>query len=269
MRTALQTFHDLGADPWVQRAEQELRASGETARKRDASTSVALTAQEKQVAAFIAEGLSNRDVAAKLFLSPRTIDFHLRNVFAKTGYHLPRRTRQDPLVSGRRLIGAGRSRRFRRSVHVHACLTGRALGGHGQEGDRRGPAAIPAATESPENPVAAPAGVVRSPAAVATAASTATPSAAPISWPVIRNPDAIPACWAGMPAIAVIDTATKTRPTPSPSSRKPGRRSAANRASVGRSTRRTRRPRPPANPRPRRSSAGRGPADGPRAGFPR
>ena len=85
LRSALQTFHDLGAEPWVQRAEQELRASGETARKRDTSTSVALTAQEKQVATFIAEGLSNREVAAKLFLSPRTIDFHLRNVFAKTG----------------------------------------------------------------------------------------------------------------------------------------------------------------------------------------
>ena len=85
LRSALQMFHDLGAQPWVQRAEQELRASGETARKRDASTTVTLTAQERQVAGFVAEGLSNRDVAAKLFLSPRTIDFHLRNVFAKTG----------------------------------------------------------------------------------------------------------------------------------------------------------------------------------------
>ena len=85
LRAALQTFQDLGAQPWAQRAEQELRASGETARKRDASTSIALTAQEAQVATFIAEGLSNREVAAKLFLSPRTIDFHLRNVFAKTG----------------------------------------------------------------------------------------------------------------------------------------------------------------------------------------
>ena len=73
----------LKQGPYI--TEQELRASGETARKRDASTSVALTAQEKQVATFIAEGLSNREVAAKLFLSPRTIDFHLRNVFAKTG----------------------------------------------------------------------------------------------------------------------------------------------------------------------------------------
>jgi DNA-binding CsgD family transcriptional regulator len=85
LRSALQIFDELNAAPWVQRAEQELRASGETARKRDASTSIALTAQERQVAGFIAEGLSNREVAAKLFLSPRTIDFHLRNVFAKTG----------------------------------------------------------------------------------------------------------------------------------------------------------------------------------------
>ncbi len=85
LRSALQTFHDLDADPWVQRAEQELRASGETARKRHASTSVTLTAQEKQVATFIAEGLSNREVAAKLFLSPRTIDFHLRNISPRRG----------------------------------------------------------------------------------------------------------------------------------------------------------------------------------------
>ncbi|MGS0684275.1 AAA family ATPase [Nakamurella sp. GG22] len=85
LRTALQIFQDLGAEPWVKRAELELRASGETARKRDASTSVALTAQERQIASSVAQGLSNREVAAQLFLSPRTIDFHLRNVFAKTG----------------------------------------------------------------------------------------------------------------------------------------------------------------------------------------
>ena len=85
LRTALQMFDDLGAGPWAQRAELELRASGETARKRDATASVALTAQETQIASFVAQGLSNREVAAHLFLSPRTIDFHLRNVFAKTG----------------------------------------------------------------------------------------------------------------------------------------------------------------------------------------
>jgi DNA-binding CsgD family transcriptional regulator len=85
LRTALQAFHDLDAAPFVHRAEQELRASGETARKRDAATGVTLTPQETQIASFVAQGLSNREVAARLFLSPRTIDFHLRNVFAKTG----------------------------------------------------------------------------------------------------------------------------------------------------------------------------------------
>jgi DNA-binding NarL/FixJ family response regulator len=85
LRAALQTFDDLGAAPWAERARQELRASGETARKRDPSTAASLTPQEVQVARLVRQGLSNRDAAAQLFLSPRTIDFHLRNVFAKVG----------------------------------------------------------------------------------------------------------------------------------------------------------------------------------------
>ena len=85
VRAALHGFEDLGAEPWVERAAQELRASGESARKRDPATASDLTPQELQVARFVSRGLSNRDVAAQLFLSPRTIDFHLRNVFAKTG----------------------------------------------------------------------------------------------------------------------------------------------------------------------------------------
>jgi DNA-binding CsgD family transcriptional regulator len=85
LRAALQTFDDLSAVPWAERARQELRASGETARKRDPSTAASLTPQELQVAHLIRQGLSNRDAAAQLFLSPRTIDFHLRNVFAKVG----------------------------------------------------------------------------------------------------------------------------------------------------------------------------------------
>jgi DNA-binding NarL/FixJ family response regulator len=64
---------------------QELRASGERARQRDQHALPQLTAQELQVARFVAQGLSNRDVAAQLFVSPRTIDFHLRNVFTKVG----------------------------------------------------------------------------------------------------------------------------------------------------------------------------------------
>ncbi|MFJ2031127.1 AAA family ATPase [Streptosporangium sp. NPDC087985] len=85
LRSALETFEDLGAQPWAERARQELRASGETARRRDPSTATDLTPQELQVARFVGQGLSNREVAAQMFLSPRTIDFHLRNVFAKVG----------------------------------------------------------------------------------------------------------------------------------------------------------------------------------------
>jgi DNA-binding CsgD family transcriptional regulator len=85
LRAALTIFDDVRAAPLAERARTELRASGETARRRDDSTVTNLTAQERQVARHVAQGLSTRDVAAQLFLSPRTIDFHLRNVFAKAG----------------------------------------------------------------------------------------------------------------------------------------------------------------------------------------
>ncbi|MFD1213543.1 LuxR C-terminal-related transcriptional regulator [Arthrobacter sp. GCM10027362] len=85
LQSALETFADLGARRWEDRAVQELRASGKTARRRDPSTAVALTAQELQVAKLVQQGMTNREAAAQLFLSPRTIDFHLRNVFAKLG----------------------------------------------------------------------------------------------------------------------------------------------------------------------------------------
>jgi DNA-binding CsgD family transcriptional regulator len=85
LRTALALFEELDATPWAERAAQELRASGETARRRDVSTATDLTAQERQVAGLVRQGLSNRDAAAQLFVSPRTVDFHLRNVFSKLG----------------------------------------------------------------------------------------------------------------------------------------------------------------------------------------
>jgi DNA-binding CsgD family transcriptional regulator len=85
LRAALDGFARLGGALWAERARVELRASGQTARKRDPSTRDELTAQELQIARFVAEGLSNREVAAQLFLSPRTIEFHLRNVFRKLG----------------------------------------------------------------------------------------------------------------------------------------------------------------------------------------
>jgi DNA-binding CsgD family transcriptional regulator len=85
LQAALDGFEGLGAMLWAERARVELRASGQTARKRDPSTRAELTVQELQIARFVADGLTNREVAAQLFLSPRTIDFHLRNVYKKLG----------------------------------------------------------------------------------------------------------------------------------------------------------------------------------------
>jgi DNA-binding CsgD family transcriptional regulator len=85
LRAALETFTDLNASPPIARTTQELRASGETARKRDPSTLVQLTPVELKVAQLVGTGLSNKDVAAQCWVSPRTVAFHLRNVFAKAG----------------------------------------------------------------------------------------------------------------------------------------------------------------------------------------
>ena len=85
LRQAVETFQDLRAEALAARANQELRASGETARKRDPSTLVKLTPTELQIARLVSSGLSNKDVAAQCWISPRTVAFHLRNIFAKAG----------------------------------------------------------------------------------------------------------------------------------------------------------------------------------------
>ena len=85
LRAALQGFEQLGAAPWADRASGELRATGETARKRDPSTLGQLTPQELQITRLVGEGGSNKEIAAQLFLSPRTVEYHLRKVFMKLG----------------------------------------------------------------------------------------------------------------------------------------------------------------------------------------
>ncbi len=85
LRAALEAFRRLGAVPWAERAEAELRATGETARKRDVSAADQLTPQELQIAGLVTDGLTNREIAAQLYLSPRTVDYHLRKVFTKLG----------------------------------------------------------------------------------------------------------------------------------------------------------------------------------------
>jgi DNA-binding CsgD family transcriptional regulator len=85
LRAALDAFEALGAAAWAERARAELRATGETARKRDPSTLDQLTPQEVQVVRAVSQGATNREAAAQLFISPRTVDHHLRGAFRKLG----------------------------------------------------------------------------------------------------------------------------------------------------------------------------------------
>ena len=83
LRAAVDVFDRLGADPWSEMARAELAATGETARRRDVTTLNDLTPQELQIALSLAGGRTNRETAAALFLSPKTIEYHLRNVYRK------------------------------------------------------------------------------------------------------------------------------------------------------------------------------------------
>jgi ATP/maltotriose-dependent transcriptional regulator MalT len=87
LREALAVFEHLGAQPWAERARAELRAAGATAGSPPATGRLAdqLTEHELRVAVAVAKGGSNREVAADLFVSPKTVDFHLRQIYRKLG----------------------------------------------------------------------------------------------------------------------------------------------------------------------------------------
>jgi DNA-binding CsgD family transcriptional regulator len=87
LRAALDTFERLGAGPWADRASAELAATGETRRRRDPATIDELTPQELQIALALAGGKTTRETAAALFLSPKTVEYHLRHVYQKLGIH--------------------------------------------------------------------------------------------------------------------------------------------------------------------------------------
>ena len=76
---------DMGADAFAERARRELLATGETVRKRTVETLDELTPQEAQVARLAADGQTNPEIGAQLFLSPRTVEWHLSKVFGKLG----------------------------------------------------------------------------------------------------------------------------------------------------------------------------------------
>jgi DNA-binding CsgD family transcriptional regulator len=87
LRAALELFERLGARPWSERTNGELRASGETTRRRRPYEVEELTPQELQIALQVAEGKTNKEVGAALFLSPKTVEYHLTHVYRKLEVH--------------------------------------------------------------------------------------------------------------------------------------------------------------------------------------
>jgi len=103
LRTAIEAFDRLGAEPWADRGRQELAATGATPRRRHPGVDRdQLTAQELQVAAIVAGGASNREAAAALFLSPKTVEFHLSHIYRKVNV----RSRSELAARAREIPGA-------------------------------------------------------------------------------------------------------------------------------------------------------------------
>src|ERR1700740_2133482 len=91
LRSAHELFSAIGAEGFSERARRELMARGEKVRKRDVATSNDLTPQEDHIARLARDGRSNPEIGAELFLSVRTVEWHLRKVFMKLGI----RSRRD------------------------------------------------------------------------------------------------------------------------------------------------------------------------------
>jgi DNA-binding NarL/FixJ family response regulator len=83
LRAAHDSLATIGAEAFAERARRELLATGASARKRTYETRDDLTSQEAQIASLASDGLTNADIGARLFLSPRTVEWHLKKVFSK------------------------------------------------------------------------------------------------------------------------------------------------------------------------------------------
>jgi ATP/maltotriose-dependent transcriptional regulator MalT len=104
LRAACEALTAMGVDAFAERARHELLATGETVRKRTVETFAQLTAQEAHIARLAAQGLTNPEIGAALYISPRTVEWHLRKVFTKLGISTRRQLRgsvpdSEPIVT--------------------------------------------------------------------------------------------------------------------------------------------------------------------------
>jgi DNA-binding CsgD family transcriptional regulator len=100
LRTAHTLFTEFGMEAFAERARVELEATGEHARKRTVETRDDLTPQEAQISRLAADGATNQEIAAQLFISPSTVDYHLRKAFRKLGVKSRHQLKQHLLQRG-------------------------------------------------------------------------------------------------------------------------------------------------------------------------
>ncbi len=110
LRTAHKLFTQFGMEAFAERARVELKATGEHARKRTVETRDDLTPQEAQISRLAAEGATNQEIAAQLFISPSTVDYHLRKAFRKLGVKSRHQLEQHLLQSDGHAEPAARGR---------------------------------------------------------------------------------------------------------------------------------------------------------------
>jgi len=103
-RAQLGIAHDMlshmGAGAFAERARRELQATGARVRRPSAVTQVTLTPQEEQIARLVRDGLTNPEIGAQLFISPHTVEWHLRKVFSKLGITSRKEIRAIQLAGG-------------------------------------------------------------------------------------------------------------------------------------------------------------------------
>ena len=131
LRTAHEMLTGMGTAAFAERAERELLATGERVRKRTVETREDLTAQELQVAQMARDGLSNSEIGARLFISPRTVEYHLHKVFTK--FNISARgelTARSPENKARRWPSDG-------ELATRAALAGASLDRFESRGDTR------------------------------------------------------------------------------------------------------------------------------------